>query len=500
MYSEQQPNQYPPPLSGAVVDRKVEQQEDKSPSLKQSETGANEFRAKVKTETGNGNGGEDEALTKDVPGDSVTTQRLKEEVTEGASDHKKAEDSGVDSMKQVEPHGSSEVNNDRTFSHPQTTAPSGHGYLPTGHGHPPPGPHPGDHFPPSQSHARLPRMSQGEPSGPPPLPHGHGPDGQTVPRHPSETNMYQNQRPSHLPFGGEPNSMRMNGGPPPGLHDTLSAPVFRDEKFNTFPMGQGEFKGNNSPRFGSHSSRPLSGYGMDGASMVHDKDPHGYGSGGRPHPPNMHDDNRGRFEHNRLNPDFHGPMRGFGRHHMDPSPRHPSRSFSGGPPIDVDVRERERHSFGERFFPPGHMHRGEFDRNRPHVGEPGFRSFHDYREPGFNEPFGAKSARPHLGEPGFRSSYSRHGFPPDGGFFTGGSGSYDGIRKRKVHNSMGWCRICKIDCESVEGLDMHGQTREHQRMAMDMVMSIKQNNAKKQNEHSGREEPGKLRNTESHVI
>lgn len=45
--------------------------------------------------------------------------------------------------------------------------------------------------------------------------------------------------------------------------------------------------------------------------------------------------------------------------------------------------------------------------------------------------------------------------------------------------SMGWCRICKIDCESVEGLDMHGQTREHQRMAMDMVITIKQKNAKK---------------------
>lgn len=44
---------------------------------------------------------------------------------------------------------------------------------------------------------------------------------------------------------------------------------------------------------------------------------------------------------------------------------------------------------------------------------------------------------------------------------------------------MGWCRICKVDCETVDGLDLHSQTREHQKMAMDMVLSIKQN-AKKQ--------------------
>ena len=40
---------------------------------------------------------------------------------------------------------------------------------------------------------------------------------------------------------------------------------------------------------------------------------------------------------------------------------------------------------------------------------------------------------------------------------------------------MGWCRICKVNCETVEGLDLHSQTREHQKMAMDMVVTIKQN-------------------------
>lgn len=57
--------------------------------------------------------------------------------------------------------------------------------------------------------------------------------------------------------------------------------------------------------------------------------------------------------------------------------------------------------------------------------------------------------------------------------------SFDRPRKRKPV-SMGWCRICKVDCETVEGLDMHSQTREHQDMAMDMVRTIKEQNRKKQ--------------------
>lgn len=56
--------------------------------------------------------------------------------------------------------------------------------------------------------------------------------------------------------------------------------------------------------------------------------------------------------------------------------------------------------------------------------------------------------------------------------------SFENLRKRKPV-SMGWCRICNVDCETVEGLDLHSQTREHQKMAMEIVITIKQN-AKKQ--------------------
>lgn len=55
---------------------------------------------------------------------------------------------------------------------------------------------------------------------------------------------------------------------------------------------------------------------------------------------------------------------------------------------------------------------------------------------------------------------------------------FDKSRKRKPV-SMGWCRICKVDCETVEGLDVHSQSREHQKMTMDLVISIKQQNKKK---------------------
>ncbi|OVA17713.1 zinc finger protein [Macleaya cordata] len=97
-----------------------------------------------------------------------------------------------------------------------------------------------------------------------------------------------------------------------------------------------------------------------------------------------------------------------------------------------------------------------------------------------------------IGEPGFNSSFPFH----EGGYYDAGDESFDQSRKRK-HGSMGWCRICKVDCETVEGLELHSQTREHQKMAMDMVLSIKQDNAKKQklssDDHISHEDTNKSR-------
>lgn len=187
-------------------------------------------------------------------------------------------------------------------------------------------------------------------------------------------------------------------------------------------------------------------------------------------------------------------------------------------------------------IPPSHFRRGELlgSGNSPsHFGPfPGHTQMGEFSGPAnlshkfrYGEPFsGTKPGVPRLGEPGFRSSFPLHGFPSDGPFavsvnilfsfvasqgsdcpylidivwkttgeeyytlygfverydmvFQGDMSNFDNSRKRK-NMSMGWCRICKVDCETVEGLDMHSQTREHQKMSMDMVMSIKQQNKKR---------------------
>ncbi|XP_057483435.1 uncharacterized protein LOC130770137 isoform X1 [Actinidia eriantha] len=265
------------------------------------------------------------------------------------------------------------------------------------------------------------------------------------------------------------------------------------------------------------------------------------------------DANIGRVDSLRTHTDFLGPVHGFGRHHMDQwTPRSPGREYPGFQTRDFgglsgfqrnlssldDTEGRESHPFGggprsfnfpsdpvgnsfhESRFPllrghlrrgeldgpgnlrssdgqdihPSHLRRGEFlgPRTLPghlRLGEPA--QFGAFPGPGnfphhlpLGEPLGGnRSDHLRLGEPGFRSSYSV------------GMNPFDNSRKRKAA-SMGWCRICKVDCETVESLDLHSQTREHQQMAMDMVLTIKQQNAKKQktsNDQSSLEEPKKSR-------
>ncbi|XP_065045409.1 chromatin modification-related protein eaf-1-like isoform X1 [Musa acuminata AAA Group] len=72
------------------------------------------------------------------------------------------------------------------------------------------------------------------------------------------------------------------------------------------------------------------------------------------------------------------------------------------------------------------------------------------------------------GDRSFGVNYG-HDFPNEAGMFS---------TKRKP-GTTGWCRICSVDCGTVEGLDFHAQSREHQRMAIDMVLAIKKENNKK---------------------
>lgn len=166
----------------------------------------------------------------------------------------------------------------------------------------------------------------------------------------------------------------------------------------------------------------------------------------------------------------------------------PHNHFRGGELFGNDVPSHLRmvDPLGPRNL-PSHLH----------VGEPA--GFGPFPGPGnlshlpFSESFGGnKPGMPRLGEPGFRSRYSLHRVSNEG-TYMGDVDSFDRSRKR-ASLSMGWCRICKVDCETVEGLDMHSQTREHQNMAMDMVRNIKEQNRKRLKNRAAVEEGGKKRN------
>ncbi|KAJ6817353.1 elongation factor 2-like [Iris pallida] len=64
--------------------------------------------------------------------------------------------------------------------------------------------------------------------------------------------------------------------------------------------------------------------------------------------------------------------------------------------------------------------------------------------------------------------------------------------------SMSWCRRCKIDCTTMEGLVLHSLTREHQNMTLVLVRNIKQNiQSRQQSENSvmlwpSKEEEGEI--------
>lgn len=78
----------------------------------------------------------------------------------------------------------------------------------------------------------------------------------------------------------------------------------------------------------------------------------------------------------------------------------------------------------------------------------------------------------HPGDPHLVADYSQHGFPKTAAHF--GLGGF--LR----NGNSGWCRICMFNCGSAENLDMHVQTREHQQCAMDIVLKMKQDVAKRQ--------------------
>ncbi|CAA6661698.1 unnamed protein product [Spirodela intermedia] len=246
----------------------------------------------------------------------------------------------------------------------------------------------------------------------------------------------------------------------------------------------------------------------------------------------LSDDHSGRKGDTAL-PNFHRPGSDFGRHRIDSLHllRSPGIELSGLPPnrfgsiahglvgrtLAEDFVVRDLPASGELYYlrmgnqlgsgnMPG-MRVGDLDGrdmmpSQMRSGDPlgaGAGSFHNHLPVG--ELAGLENVPPHL----YSRDFSRFGdFPPHdfpneprglssvsihfysferylfmSGSFQGGQDPLDNSRKRK-QGSIGWCRICKVDCETVEGLDLHSQTTEHQKRAMDIVLSIKQDNAKKQ--------------------
>ncbi|KAL9238727.1 hypothetical protein vseg_013111 [Gypsophila vaccaria] len=170
--------------------------------------------------------------------------------------------------------------------------------------------------------------------------------------------------------------------------------------------------------------------------------------------------------------------------------------FPVPPRGDLDAAGNLR--MGEHFGPnhdlmPSHLQRGgRMDLRGLPLGEPsGFGRPGEFPriEPPlsgnfpphmrFGDSFGGeKTGLPLLGEPGFRSGYGFPRFPHDDGFHLREMEPFDNMRKRKPGGIM--CRICKVDCGTVDVLELHSQSREHQQKARDMVLSIKQQNKKKQ--------------------
>ncbi|KAJ6823651.1 trithorax group protein osa-like [Iris pallida] len=203
----------------------------------------------------------------------------------------------------------------------------------------------------------------------------------------------------------------------------------------------------------------------------------------------------------------------FGRHRMDGLPplRSPGREYDGfssskfglrGQSHREDFEERDLHGFPPRFkalnFPPPGP--GYFGKDIPDgsgslrsnqlrsIDGPDIPNVHPHASGAPGHGYGGSRSFSGISEHGRPGGLSSHmHFGESGGFNgyfnsisrEGEVDSFEQSRKRKP-GSMGWCRICKIDCMTVEGLDLHSQTREHQNMTMDLVLSIKQDNAKKQ--------------------
>ncbi|KAG8050610.1 hypothetical protein GUJ93_ZPchr0009g564 [Zizania palustris] len=77
----------------------------------------------------------------------------------------------------------------------------------------------------------------------------------------------------------------------------------------------------------------------------------------------------------------------------------------------------------------------------------------------------------HPDDPNLAIDYSWHDFPTESSQF--------GLGGHMSTEVFSWCRICNVNCGTVENLDLHVQTREHEQHAIDIILKMKQAVAKR---------------------
>ncbi|EMS46375.1 hypothetical protein TRIUR3_25807 [Triticum urartu] len=182
-------------------------------------------------------------------------------------------------------------------------------------------------------------------------------------------------------------------------------------------------------------------------------------------------------------PDFVSPGEEFGHHRVDGMPRNPGSFVQGMTAGPGGLRKDQlgpgnlpgsrQHDFDNLGFPHTHFHPADiFLPRNLHGSEPlGHGQLHGI------EPSGHRfQGHVHPDDPNF-DDYSRHGFPQESGRFSSGGFFSSG--------EVGWCRICMFNCGSAEDLGLHVHTREHQQHAMDIVLKMKHDVAKRQKMNPG---------------
>ncbi|KAJ4751226.1 TNF receptor-associated factor 6 [Rhynchospora pubera] len=154
------------------------------------------------------------------------------------------------------------------------------------------------------------------------------------------------------------------------------------------------------------------------------------------------------------------PLEGLSRYERPPFPSNQSEFYGrGGPEFDRGPPPFKGPGRQEYGGTPYHKFGADYERSRVPFNYP---------------PPSSRSGARRFGEP---AGYSRYGGPgqvPTETFGATGKGSSIERPRKRRFSTGGWCRICKINCGTVEGLESHSQSKDHKKMAMDMILSIKQ--------------------------